>query len=76
MYSKETRPIEGKEGFGRLESLKKSAEGMSEEVKALAVCDREGDMYEMFAKARALNGSFVIQVVWRLRQRGVSAQRE
>jgi hypothetical protein len=61
--SKKTRPIEEKERFRWLETLEKSTEDIPEGVAVITVGDREGDMYELFAKAQALNEPFLIRVV-------------
>ncbi|MDR2446728.1 MAG: hypothetical protein LBD58_05505, partial [Treponema sp.] len=42
--SRKARPIEEKESFRWLESLEGSAADTPRGVKAIAVCDREGDM--------------------------------
>jgi hypothetical protein len=41
---KKTRPIEEKESFRWLETLERSTANIPEEVRAITVCDREGDM--------------------------------
>ncbi|MDR0708034.1 MAG: DUF3795 domain-containing protein [Treponema sp.] len=48
------RTIEEKESFRRLETLDRSAADIPAGVKVMAVCDREGDMYELFAKTTPL----------------------
>jgi hypothetical protein len=61
--SKKVRPIEEKESFRWLESLERSTAGIPEGVRVITVCDREGDMYELFAKAQSLNEPVLIRTV-------------
>jgi hypothetical protein len=61
--SKKVRPIEEKESFRRLETLERSTAAIPEGVKVITVCDREGDMYELFAKAQSLNEPVLIRIV-------------
>ena len=49
--SKKVRPIEEKESYRWLETLERSTADIPEGVRVITVCDREGDMYELFAKA-------------------------
>jgi hypothetical protein len=51
---KKLRPIEEKESYRWIETLKKSIELVPPEVKTITVCDREGDIYELYAEAREL----------------------
>jgi hypothetical protein len=60
---KRRRAIEEKESFRWLETLERSTEALPEGVRIITVCDREGDMYELFAKAVALDESFLIRIV-------------
>jgi hypothetical protein len=50
--SKKVRPIEEKESYRWLETLERSTADIPEGVRVITVCDREGDMYELFAKAQ------------------------
>jgi hypothetical protein len=52
--SEKGRPIEEKESVLRQESPERSAATIPEEVKVTTVCDREGDMYELFSKSYLL----------------------
>jgi hypothetical protein len=61
--SKKVRPIEEKESFRWLESLERSTADIPEGVKVIRVCDREGDMYELFAKAQSLKEPILIRIV-------------
>ncbi|GHU12921.1 IS4 family transposase [Spirochaetia bacterium] len=60
---KKMRPIEEKESFRWLETLERSTADIPDDIKVITVCDREGDMYEFFAKAIALNEPFLIRIV-------------
>lgn len=57
-----TRPIEEKESFRWLETMEKSNEGIPEFIKIINICDREGDMYELYEKAVLEDKSFLIRV--------------
>jgi hypothetical protein len=59
---KAARPIEEKESYRWLEMLKNSTEDLPENVTAITICDREGDFYELYAKALELNQRFIIRV--------------
>jgi hypothetical protein len=61
--SKKVRPIEEKESFRRLETLERSTADIPEGIPVITVCGREGDMYELFAKAEELDESFLIRIV-------------
>jgi hypothetical protein len=57
------RPIEEKGRFRRLEALERSTADMPRGVKVATVCDREGDVYELFAKAGSLREPALIRIV-------------
>jgi hypothetical protein len=61
--SKKIRPIEEKESFRWLESLERSTADIPCGVKVITVCDREGDRYELFAKAQDLKEPALIRIV-------------
>jgi hypothetical protein len=61
--SKKVRPIEEKESFRWLETLERSTAAIPEGVKVITVCDREGDMYELFAKAQLVKEPLLIRIV-------------
>jgi hypothetical protein len=61
--SKKVRPIEGKESVRWLETLERSTADIPCGVKVITVCDREGDMYELFAKAQSLDEAVLIRIV-------------
>jgi hypothetical protein len=59
---KRRRAIEEKESFRWLETLVRSTAVIPEGIRVITVCDREGDMYELFAKAVALDEAFLIRI--------------
>ncbi|MDR0640102.1 MAG: hypothetical protein LBG27_14605 [Spirochaetaceae bacterium] len=61
--SKKVRPTEEKERFRRLETLEQSARDMPEGIRVITVRDREGDKYELFAEAPAVQEPFLIRAV-------------
>jgi hypothetical protein len=61
--SKKTRSIEEKESFRWVETLERSTAGIPPDMKVITVCDREGDMYELFAKAQSLDEPLLIRIV-------------
>jgi hypothetical protein len=66
--SKKVRPIEGKESFRwrglkSEETLERSTADILRGVRVITVCDREGDMYELFAKAQDLKEPVLIRIV-------------
>jgi len=60
---KKQRPIEEKESNRWLETMTNSTADMPPEIKFIHVCDREGDMYELFEKAAATGNTFLIRVI-------------
>jgi hypothetical protein len=60
--SKKARPIEEKESFRWLETLEGSTAGIPEGVKVITVCDREGDMYELFARDQLMDKPILVRV--------------
>jgi len=60
---KRERPIEEKESYRWLETMENSSEKVSSRVKLIHICDRDGDMYELFEKAENTGQSFVIRIV-------------
>lgn len=60
---KKGRPIEEKESYRWLETMVNSSKEVSSGVKLVHICDREGDMYELFEKAEKTGQSFVIRIV-------------
>jgi hypothetical protein len=57
------RPIEEKESNRRLETMERASESIPSETKVIHVCDREGDMYEVFIKAIMNGWFFLIRVI-------------
>ena len=60
---KRERPIEEKESYRWLETMENSSKKVSSSVKLIHICDRDGDMYELFEKAEKTGQSFVIRIV-------------
>jgi hypothetical protein len=61
--SKKARPIEEKESFRWLETLERSTVDIPEGTKVMTVCDREGDMHGLFARAQPLEEPVLIRIV-------------
>ena len=59
---KAARPIEEKESFRWIETLRDATSVVPDGVHFVTVCDREGDFYELYAEAKALETDFVIRV--------------
>jgi len=59
---KAARPIEEKESYRWLETLRDSTSVIPEGVHFVTICDREGDFYELYAEAKMLEIDFVIRV--------------
>ena len=60
---KSARPIEGKESFRWIETLRDATAVVPDGVHFVTICDREGDFYELYAEAEALGTDFVIRVI-------------
>lgn len=60
---KKRRPIEEKESYRWLETMENSSDNIPSGTKVIHVCDREGDMYELFERAASTGRSFLIRVV-------------
>jgi len=60
---KKERPIEEKESYRWLETMVNISEKVSSGVKLIHICDRDGDMYELYEKAAKEGLSFVIRIV-------------
>ncbi len=54
-------PIEGKESMRWLENLRQSTELLDDPARCVHICDREGDIWELFCLARELDTHFVIR---------------
>ena len=59
---KAARQISEKESFRWLSMLEESTKDIPEEIKVITICDREGDFYELYAKASELKKDFIIRV--------------
>jgi hypothetical protein len=60
---KKKRPIEEKESKRWLETMENAERDISDATKVLHVCDREGDIYELFDKAIQNGRHFLIRIV-------------
>ena len=61
--SKKTRVLSEKESFRWVQTLGSSTLAVPESVHVVTVCDREGDMYELFDEAITTCRSFLIRIV-------------
>jgi hypothetical protein len=59
---KAARPITEKESYRWIETLRESTALIPEGVQFITICDREGDFYELYAEAKALEMDFIIRV--------------
>jgi hypothetical protein len=57
------RPIEEKESYRWLTTMAKANKGLPEGLKMVHVCDREGDIYELFDEAEQTGYLFLIRLV-------------
>lgn len=60
---KKARPIEEKESFRWLKTMKEIHKRVPEDIRVLTVCDREGDFYELFSEAAHLGADFLVRIV-------------
>ena len=60
---KRSRPIEEKENFRWLDSMRETLLRMPANIPILTICDREGDFYEFFSEAADLKANFLIRIV-------------
>jgi hypothetical protein len=60
---KKNRPIEEKESVRWLRMMENACSAIPESVKTVNVCDREGDMYELFEMAARSGRYFLIRIV-------------
>jgi hypothetical protein len=58
--NKQLRPLEERESYRWMKTLGESSAGIPEGAKAVSVCDREGDMYELFGVAEQAGPLFLI----------------
>jgi len=59
---KAARPIEEKESFRWIDTLRNATATAPEGVHFITICDREGDFYELYAEAKKLEEDFIIRV--------------
>ena len=69
---KKTRPVEEKESHRRLSTIETGNRDIPEGIKVSNVCDREGDIYELFEKADVTGKLFLIRIV----QNRITVKRE
>jgi hypothetical protein len=61
--SKKVRALEDKESFRWVQTLGESTIAVPPGVHVVTVCDREGDMYELFDEAKREGQAFLIRIV-------------
>ena len=61
--SKKVRTLKEKESYRWVQTLGESTEPLPEGVHVVTVCDREGDMYELFDEASSSGRAFLIRIV-------------
>ena len=54
-------PIEGKESMRWLDSLRQSTQLLDDPARCVHICDREGDIWELFCLARQMDTHFLIR---------------
>ena len=54
-------PIEGKESMRWLDNLRQSTELLGDPARCVHICDREGDIWELFCLARELDTHFLVR---------------
>jgi hypothetical protein len=59
---KASRPIEEKESFRWIDTLRDSTSVIPDGVHLITICDREGDFYELYDEAKKLETDFIIRV--------------
>jgi hypothetical protein len=59
---KSARPILEKESYRWLQMLEESTDHIPTDIHIVTICDREGDFYELYAKAQELGEDFIIRV--------------
>lgn len=62
-HQKRSRPIEEKESYRWLETMKMAAQNAPSQVKLVHIADREGDIYELYALAQRIGEKFVIRAI-------------
>jgi hypothetical protein len=60
---RKSKEIEEKESQKWLDTMDKSLDGLSSDIKAVTVCDREGDIYELFNKGESEEKSYLVRIV-------------
>ena len=62
-YELGIRPIEEKESYRWIEMLEDSTKDIPEGIDVITVTDREGDFYELYAKASELRQRYIIRII-------------
>jgi hypothetical protein len=62
IHEKKSRPMEEKESYRWVKTLKETVESVPAGVEAIVLCDREGDIYEVYRSALEIGCDFVIRV--------------
>lgn len=68
------RPIEEKESYKWLKSLRRSVADIPEGVSLVSICDREGDIFEFFDLVRDLDAQVVVRAAQDRRVEGASGR--
>jgi len=63
LEQQKSRPIEEKESFRRLTTMKRSDRDIPKDIKVLHISGREGDIYELFDTAAQSGRLFLIRIV-------------
>lgn len=61
--NKHKRPIEEKESYKWIKSIEESSKEMPEDIRIINVCDREGDIFELFSKCEQENRLFLVRAM-------------
>lgn len=56
------KPIEEKESFKWISTLRKCNENLPKEISRIMICDREGDFYEFFAEAKKQEEKVLVRI--------------
>lgn len=60
-HQRKQRPIEDKESFRWIEALRQTHERVPSDVSVVTICDREADIFEVFAEPRPANSQLLIR---------------
>jgi hypothetical protein len=62
-WERRKQPIEEKESYKWIKALRKTVSLMPEGVQGVTVCDREGDVYELFVEAEQLETGLLVRAM-------------